>query len=77
MGPFLCSAGHNWIAALDFEALISVISPTYGARGAIKIKSKKKKKIKKKKNRYRNKAELTFAKTSGTVTKDREKMANG
>ena len=75
MGPFLCSAGHNWITALDFEALISVISPTYGARGAIKIKSKKK--IKKKKNRYRNKPELTLAKTSGTVTKDREKMANG
>ena len=40
MGPFLCSAGHNWITALDFEALISVISPTYGARGAIKIKLK-------------------------------------
>ena len=42
MGPFLCSAGHNWITALDFEALISVISPMYGARGAIKIKFKKK-----------------------------------
>ena len=42
MGPFLCSAGHNWITALDFEALISVISPTYGARGAIKMKLKKK-----------------------------------
>ena len=46
MWPFLCSAGHNWITALDFEALISVISPTYGARGAIKIKLKKKAKRK-------------------------------
>ena len=44
MGPFLCSAGHNWITALVFEALISVISPTYGARGAIKVKFKKKSK---------------------------------
>ena len=43
MGPFLCSAGHNWITALDFEALLSAISPTYGARGAIKNKIKKKK----------------------------------
>ena len=48
MGPFLCSAGHNWITALVFEALISVISPTYGARGAIKVKLKKK--VKKKMN---------------------------
>ena len=46
MGPFLCSAGHNWITALDFEALISDISPTYGARGAIKMKLKKKSKRK-------------------------------
>ena len=46
MGPFLCSAGHNWITALDFEALISVISPMYGARGAIKIKFKKNQKEK-------------------------------
>ena len=46
-------------------------------QGELKKKNKKKKKIKKKKNRYRNKAELTFAKTSGTVTKAREKMANG
>ena len=46
MGPFLCSAGHNWITALDFEALISVISPTYGARGAIKMKLKKNQKEK-------------------------------
>ena len=47
MGPFLCSAGHNWITALVFEALISVISPTYGARGAMEKKKKKKKKKKK------------------------------
>ena len=46
MGPFLCSPGHSWITALDFEALISVISPTYGARGAIKMKFKKKSKRK-------------------------------
>ena len=51
MGPFLCSAGHNWITALDFEALISVILPTYGARGAMKKKRKKSQKINKQINK--------------------------
>ena len=41
---------------------------------SVKIRYFKKKK--KKKKREGNRAELTFAKTSGSVSRDREKLAN-